>query len=96
MSTCPTDEKLVLEFQGNLDTEKCDAIEMEVCYFSEDSDRPVEFNLSRVEFISSAFLRLCIHAGQKAGAGRFQIVGANPSIKRVFKIAGLDGMLQDD
>ena len=45
---------------------------------------------------SSAFLRLCIDAYQSAGDHGFQIVNVNPLVKRVFTIAGLDGMLKAD
>jgi anti-sigma B factor antagonist len=94
MQSCTLEEKTVIVFEGNIDTAKCDAMEEEVCSLSTNANKPVEFDLTQVEFVSSSFLRLCILASQRAGIDRFRIGGANPSIKRVFKIAGLDAMLK--
>ena len=55
---------------------------------------PVIFDLDGVDFVSSAFLRLCIYAQRQAGDHGFQIVHVGPYVKRVFKIAGLDAMLK--
>jgi anti-anti-sigma regulatory factor len=43
-----------------------------------------------VEFVSSAFLRICLVVFKKVGAGRFSIVHVSPWVKKVFKIAGFD------
>jgi anti-anti-sigma factor len=77
-----------------MDTAKCAQIEMEVRTVVTQPSTPVVFDLDGVAFISSAFLRFCIYAQQQAGDHGFQIVNVGSSVKRVFKIAGLNAMLK--
>ncbi len=96
LDTCKSNETIVIEFEGRLDTAKCLKIEAEVRDKTLGSSTPVVFDLGGVDFVCSSFLRLCIYACQQAGTHGFQIRNSSPSIKRVFKIAGLDAMLKDD
>ncbi len=50
----------------------------------------VVFDIEQVDYIASAFIRICIKAVQKAGKINFAIINATPMIKKTFKIAGLD------
>lgn len=89
-------EKLVIRFEGSLDSAKCAEIEMDVCGAVAGSSVPVVFDLDGVDFVSSAFLRLCLFGRQHAGEHGFGLVNVGPYIKRVFKIAGLDTMLKSE
>jgi anti-anti-sigma factor len=93
---CEAQPNVAVEFDGRLDTATCASIEAEVRARVTAPGAPVVFDLCRVDFVSSAFLRLCIYAQQQAGDWGFRIVNAGPCIKRVFKIAGLDVMLSDE
>ena len=90
---CERQEKLVIRFEGNLETARCAELEAEVYAAAEAAPGEVVFDVGQVEFISSAFLRLCIGAQRRAGTRGFRVVHPTPSIKRVLKIAGLDAML---
>jgi anti-anti-sigma factor len=94
LPSCEPQEKLVIRFEGSMDTAKCATIETEVRTAVSGPGTPVVFDLEGVDFISSAFLRLCIYGQQQAGDHGFQIVNVGPYVKRVFKIAGLDAMLK--
>jgi anti-anti-sigma factor len=96
VETCKLNEKTLIEFEGRLDTAKCLKIEAEVRDNIINANAPVVFDLGCVDFVSSSFLRLCIYAHKQAGTDGFKIINAGPSIKRVFKIAGLEVMLKDD
>ena len=89
-------DKLVIRFEGSMDSAKCTTIETEVRTAVTEPRMPIVFDLDGVDFISSAFLRFCIYGQKQAGDHGFQIVNAGPNIKRVFKIAGLDVMLKAD
>ncbi len=91
LSTCEHD-RVLIRFTGRLDTARCEELAGEVRAAVTAPTTPVEFDLARVDFVASAFLRLCIYAYQQAGAHGFQISNATPTIKRVFKIAGMDKM----
>lgn len=92
--TCDVQDRLVIRFEGRLDTARCAEIADEVRAATAAPAAPVVFDLSGVEFVCSAFLRLCICAHRGAGEHGFQIVNVHPAIKRVFKIAGLDAMFK--
>ncbi|MFO0794253.1 MAG: STAS domain-containing protein [Candidatus Brocadiaceae bacterium] len=51
------------------------------------------FDLKDVDYISSSFLRLCKSATRDITQGNFSIINTGPEIMKVFKIAGLDSLL---
>jgi anti-anti-sigma factor len=52
-------------------------------------DRGVVFDLSKVSFVASSFLRLCAKTAAFA-QGRFSVCNLTPEIKKVYVICGLD------
>lgn len=96
LQTLTIGDRVVLRFEGRMDTAMCEQIEAAVRAATTRPSNPIAFDLGAVDFISSAFLRLCVYAWQQAGRDGFQIVHANPGAKRVFKIAGLDRMLRPE
>ena len=89
-------DTIELRFEPQLDTATCQQIEEEVQAAVTDPHGPVVFNLEGVEFVSSSFLRLCVHASRQAKDGEFHVTNIDPNIKRVFKIAGFDAMLEGE
>lgn len=53
----------------------------------------VVFDLKEVDFISSAFIRICMMVFAKVKAGNLILQNANPFIKKTIKISGLEGQL---
>lgn len=51
----------------------------------------VVFDLAGVEFVASAFLRICMAAARRVGDGRFSVVSTSPQLRKLFAVAGLDG-----
>jgi anti-anti-sigma factor len=93
---CEVEPVQVIRFPSNLDTAACAELEAELRASLAGSSEPVVFDLSHVEYVSSAFLRLCIFACRQCATQGFRIVNVNPIVKRVFKVAGLDSMLSDE
>ena len=87
------DGSLVFQFSGRLDTMECARIEGEVAQQAQTAGQPVVFDLAGVDFVASAFLRLCIMVQQKAAGNQLTLVNVCPPIKKVFKIAGLDKLV---
>lgn len=75
-------------FDGRMDTIKCMTAEKEIVIMLDDYEEII-FDLQNVEYIASSFLRLCGRASNKVKPGRFSIINVTPSVKKVFKIAGL-------
>lgn len=85
------------KFSGKLDTDLSMKIKEELEYevdekLQNDHEQPltVSFDFKEVEFVTSAFIRLCILIAKKTGKQNFSITGTNPFIKKTFKIAGLE------
>ncbi|MCP4178460.1 MAG: STAS domain-containing protein [bacterium] len=80
--------KTICKFDGRMDTTKCMDAERKIMQAIEGANEIV-FNLTGVEYIASSFLRLCGKASHKVNSGNFSIINVTPSVKKVFKIAGL-------
>lgn len=53
----------------------------------------VAFDLKDVDFISSAFIRICMLVFAKVKSGNLILQNANPFIKKTIKISGLESQL---
>jgi len=96
LPSCEPQQAIEFKFEGRMDTARCAKIEGDLRAALHGAVAPVVFDLEGVEFVSSGFLRLCVYAYQQAGGRGFRVVHAAPTVKRVFKIAGLDVMLQEE
>jgi anti-anti-sigma factor len=81
--------QLRVTFAGRLDTKTCKEITEQVEKELGTAGATVTFDLSGVDFVSSAFLRICICAAKQKAAG-FSVVNVTPQVMAVFKMAGLD------
>ena len=88
------DGKIYIFFDGRLDTAKTFQIQSQIISLADGAQHPLVFDLEKVDFVASAFLRLCIISARTVGADRFFLVNLNPTVSRVFSIAGLDKHLQ--
>lgn len=61
--------------------------------FSEGSVNKIVFDLDGVTYVASGFLRLCMSAAGKVEKGNFSVIHTDPQIMKVYKIAGLDSLL---
>jgi len=67
---------------------------IELKTISENPDRlMVNFDLKNVDFIASSFIRICVVTAKQLAEGNFRITNTIPMIKKTFKIAGLDEIL---
>jgi len=48
------------------------------------------FDLEQVDYVSSAFMRLCLLAAKQVRQGKFRIVNTKPQVMKVFKVASLE------
>ena len=91
-----TDEGLRCKLAGRLDTDRCERIGQRLLAQLQASDKAVTFDLADVPFVASSFLRLCLLATRIVGNGNVALDNTSPQIKKVFKIAGLDGPIRID
>ncbi len=80
-------------FAGSLNTLKCLEMEKEL-YGRIGSDKlPVVFDLADVDFVASAFLRICLSVFKETGE-RLTLANVHPDVLKVFKIAGLADLIR--
>lgn len=97
----PASEIINCKFKGKMDTIRSNGAmeafkkEFESLVSSGVSAKKlkVRFDLGGVDYISSSFLRLCISSARNIDQKNFSIINTGPEIMKVFKISGLDGLL---
>ena len=86
--------KLRCAFVGSINTLKCLELEKELYARIRAEKLPVVFDLRDVDFIASAFLRICLTMHKELGQDRLTLVNLQPAVLTVFKIAGFAGLLK--
>ena len=87
------DKYLVCSFPERLDTSYCLENSEGLLQKIEESGMPVIFDLQKTNYISSAFLRICLQVCKEKGKEYFSLTNIAPSVKKVFKIAGFDKLM---
>ena len=90
-------ELVTLEITGRLDTTTAPNLESVVNELSEDTKELI-FDMSGVEYISSAGIRVLLGAYKKMNStqGKIRIEKANDMVYKVFEMTGLSKMLLKD
>jgi len=89
-----------IEFNGRLDTLGSNSVEQEINNVFAEIDNTelpelkIIFDLGKVDFVSSAFMRVCLKYAKKVTQGNLQLINTDLKIKKTFKIAGLDKVLK--
>lgn len=50
----------------------------------------IVFDLADVDYIASAFIRICLETAKMTGNKRFSVTNTKPFVMKIFKVAGLD------
>ena len=48
------------------------------------------FDLKDVDYVSSAFFRICLSTAKRVRKGNFAVINARPAVTQLLKIAGMD------
>ena len=87
------DNGLTCIFSGRMSTPECIEAEKKLNDNLDSSVTSITFDLTKVDYISSAFLRICLTMAKRMSAGGFSIIGVQPEVKKIFKIAGFDRLM---
>ena len=90
-------ELVTLEITGRLDTTTAPNLESVINELSEDTKELI-FDMSGVEYISSAGIRVLLGAYKKTNSaqGKMRIEKANDMVREVFEMTGLLQMLEQE
>lgn len=88
------EDSMTIAIEGRLDTTTAPQLEAEIQSLAENI-KNLEVDLSAVDYVSSAGLRVMLVAYKKmtAAAGTFAVSGATPSVKEVFDMTGFSKVL---
>ncbi len=81
---------------GRLGSSQCPQIENELDKHFSDVLQSAVFDLGKVDFVSSTFLRICIRTARRLNGGRLSIINASAFTKDVLKTAGFDRVPEID
>jgi anti-anti-sigma factor len=94
---------LTCHFTGRLDTNTSVTLCDEMCgkiNSMKGGDNPdtllddkIIFDMTGVNYIASSFIRICVNSAKQVHKGNFSIINCDPFLKKTFKIAGLDDLL---
>jgi anti-anti-sigma factor len=92
-----TNHELKCSFQGRLGADRSaeisDSINKKINEIkgsqTADQELNIVFDFEKVDFIASAFIRICITTFKQVGKDNFSIINTKPIIKKTFAIAGL-------
>ena len=95
ISVKTTNEVKVLAFEGRLDTQTSPDAQQQLTGLIEEGATKILVNLEKVDYISSAGLRVLLVVAKqlKATDGELRICSLNEVVKEVFDISGFDLIL---
>ncbi len=85
----------VMAFEGRLDTQTSPDAQQQLFQLIEEGGTKILVNLEKLEYISSAGLRVLLMVAKqlKATEGELRVCGLNDVVKEVFDISGFDMIL---
>jgi anti-anti-sigma factor len=83
------EDKLICIFAGRLDSVVSDIIEEDVFDNVQRANLPTIFDFTKVEYVSSAFLRISIKIARATPSMKVTISNALPVIIEVYEMTGL-------
>ena len=95
ISTRKEDAVVVIDIEGKLDTQTCEAALEYLMDALSSSPPQVLISLAPLEFVSSAGLRVILRAAKqvRSYSGELKVSGAQGVVKDVLEISGFDSLL---
>ena len=90
ISVKTADEVKVLEFEGKLDAQTSPNAQQQLTNLIENGERKILVNFEKLDYISSAGLRVLLAAAKqlKPDGGEIRICSLNDVVKEIFGISG--------
>jgi anti-anti-sigma factor len=95
LETKTIDQVTVVEIEGNLDTNTSVDAQQHINTLIDDGEVKLLFDFGRVDFVSSAGLRVLLATAKRLGGcgGSLRICGLNDEVNEVFEISGFSTIL---
>ena len=79
---------------GRADGLNSELLEKEINSNSDENINSMILDMAEVDYVSSAFLRVCLKLLKKFGKNNFNIVNVQPTVLKVFKIANFTELIK--
>jgi anti-anti-sigma factor len=86
--------KLICYLKGRADIVSSEVFEKELETSFGEEITSLVIDMSDIDYISSAFLRVCLKMLKKFGKENFEIVNVQPTVLKVFKIANFTELIK--
>lgn len=90
-----SDSWLTCSFSGRLEAQASAEMEMPLFDAVQKAGRNVTFDMAKVEYVSSAFLRICVKSA-RAVKDKIKIINSNKTVLNVLKMTGLERIFDID
>ena len=90
------DGKFICTFSGRIDTAAAMGIENDLLDNVQHARAPVVFEFADLEYVASAFLRICVKVARVAGPTKVKVINASKDILHVFTMTGFDKLMDMD
>lgn len=93
----PHTHTYIRHFEGKLTSALCADLATAVAAdiaaaLAEDPNAKVAFDLAQVDYVVSAYLRICLLSAKQLPKGNFSIINCRPEVKKIFCIARFDNL----
>ncbi len=88
------EDLLICQFDGRLDSVVSEIIEDDLLNHVLDASCATVFDFKNVDYVSSAFLRICVKAARITPSMKVDIINASPEIKEVYEMTGLERIFE--
>ncbi|MEI6056254.1 MAG: STAS domain-containing protein [Lentisphaerota bacterium] len=91
----PDPSTIIFKFADRMDTTSCSGLDSKILDASKDC-KTIIFDLEGVNYISSSFLRLVSLSAKEVGVSNFSLIHVSPTLRKVLKISGIDGLIKSN
>ena len=90
------DGKFICTFSGRIDTAAAMELENDMLDNIQRAGIPIVFDFTDLEYVASAFLRICVKVARVAGPTKVKVINASKDILHVFTMTGFDKLMDMD
>jgi len=92
VNTINKDNNYTVEIEGRFDTSNAYVVDSAIIKIVPIA-KSIEFDMSKLEYLSSAGLRILLQTAKRLGKDNITIINANDTVKEIFEVTGFNEIL---
>lgn len=89
-----SDDLLICSFSERLTAAYCNDVESSLDEAISNHSGKVAFDLEKVSYLSSSFIRFCVKFTKLLGKENFSVINISPELKKVFALVGMESLIK--